>query len=174
MPANLFLKEENIAQQIFFIRGEKVMLDFDLAALYQVETRALKQAVKRNLDHFPSDFMFRLSKKEWSEVITNCDNLGSHKFSPATPFAFTEQGVSMLSGVLKSKRATEVNIAIMRTFVRMRKVFEAHKELAAQLKKLEGRLNKHDEAIQTILETIHQLMQPPNPPRKRIGFKIGK
>ncbi len=174
MTAKLKLKEENIVQQIFFIRGEKVILDFDLALLYQVETRALKQSVKRNLDHFPIDFMFQLTKKEWHELITNCDNLGSFRYSPATPYAFTEQGVSMLSGILKSKRAIEVNIAIMRTFVRMRKMLETHQELATQLKKLEGCLDKHDKAINTIFETIRQLMQPTNPPRKKIGLKIGK
>lgn len=114
---------KTIQSRIYEIRGQKVMLDFDLAELYQVETRVLKQAVKRNLDQFPDDFMFTLTKAEWKEVITICDNLPSGmKFSPVTPFAFTEQGVAMLSGVLKSKAAKLMNISIMRAFVILRQL----------------------------------------------------
>jgi hypothetical protein len=174
VATKLIIREENIAQQIFFIRGEKVMLDFDLAVLYQVETRTLKQAVRRNPDNFPPDFMFQLSRKEWDELITNCDNLGPLKYTPSAPYAFTEQGVGMLSGVLKSRRAVRVNIAIMRTFVRMRKVLETHKELSAQLSKLEKRINKQDRTIVHILNAIRDLMDYKGEPRKRIGFKIGK
>ena len=112
---------EKITGKIYFIRKEKIILDSDLAELYGVETRVLKQAVKRNLDRFPEDFMFKLTESEWSELITICDNLGNRKFSPTTPFAFTEQGVAMLSSVLNSKRAIQVNIAIMRAFVQLRK-----------------------------------------------------
>jgi hypothetical protein len=173
MTSELILKEENIAQQIFLIRGEKVMLDFDLAQMYQVETKALKQAVKRNLESFPSDFMFELTVAEFkilrSQIVTS--SWGGSRY---LPMAFTEQGVSMLSGVLKSKRARQVNIAIMRAFVKMRKFFETHRDLETQLKKLESRMDKHDEAIKTIFEAIRLLMQPPNSPRKKIGFKIGK
>ncbi len=101
----LILKEENIAKYIYFIRGEKVMLDFDLAILYGVETRVLKQQVRRNIDRFPDDFMFQLTKIEWDELITNCDKLiGKYKYSPSLPYAFTEQGVAMLSSILRSKR----------------------------------------------------------------------
>lgn len=110
---NKVLKEGDLASFIFLIRGEKVMLDFHLAILYNVETRALKQQVNRNIDRFPEDFMFHLSKLEWNELITNCDILGNFKYSPASPYAFTEQGIAMLSGILKSKQAVEVNIAIM-------------------------------------------------------------
>src|ERR1019366_7934584 len=173
MTSELILKEENIAQQIFLIRGEKVMLDFDLAQMYQVETKALKQAVKRNLESFPSDFMFELTVAEFkilrSQIVTS--SWGGSRY---LPMAFTEQGVSMLSCVLKSKRARQVNIAIMRAFVKMRKFFETHRDLETQLKKLESRMDKHDEAIKTIFEAIRLLMQPPNSPRKKIGFKIGK
>lgn len=173
MTTKLILREENIVQQINFIRGEKVMLDIDLAILYGVPTKALKQAVKRNIESFPSDFMFVLSKNELknlrSQFVTS--RWGGTRYPP---MAFTEQGVGMLSSVLKSKRARQVNIAIMRAFVSMRKFFETHRELAAQLKKLESRLDMHDEAINKIFEAIRQLMQPPNPLRKRIGFKIGK
>ena len=113
------------------------MLDFDLAELYQVETRTLKQAVKRNLDQFPADFMFQLSKPEWQEVITNCDNLSENaKYLPVTPSAFTEQGVAMLSGVLKSKQAKQVNIAIMRAFVFLRQYALSHEDLTMALKQL--------------------------------------
>jgi len=113
---------KTIQSRIYEVRGQKVMLDFDLAEMYQVETRTLKQAVKRNLDQFPDDFMFQLSKQEWQKVITNCDNLSeTAKFSPATPFAFTEQGVAMLSGVLKSETAVKVSIQIINAFVNMRR-----------------------------------------------------
>jgi phage regulator Rha-like protein len=152
------------------------MFDFDLAQLYHVETRALKQAVRRNMESFPDDFMFRLTKKEWkiltSQIVMFKKGQGKHP--KYLPYAFTEQGVAMLSSVLKSKRARLVNIAIMRAFVQMRKLLETHKELAAQLKKLESRLDQHDHAIQNIFEAIRQLMEQPNPPRKKIGFKIGK
>ena len=120
------IKENSISSLIYFIRGEKVMLDYDLATLYAVENRALKQAVRRNIKRFPMDFMFILSASEWTEVITNCDNLGSRKFSPARPYAFTEQGVAMLSSILNSERAILVNIQIMRVFTRLRTMLESH------------------------------------------------
>lgn len=175
MARRIVLREENIARQIYFIRGEKVMLDVDLAQLYQVETRVLKQAVRRNIESFPDDFMFSLSKKEWklltSQFVILEKGRGRGRYAKYLPFAFTEQGVAMLSGVLKSQRARDVNITIMRTFVRMRKLMETHSKLAGQLKKLESRLDKHDKAIFAIFEAIRQLMQPQNPPRRKIGFK---
>ena len=126
-----------IENKICEIREQKIMFDFDLAELYEVENRALKQAVKRNIERFPPDFMFQLSKKEWSEVITNCDNLPEGlKFSPVTPFAFTEQGVAMLSSILRSKKAIEVNIAIMRAFVFIRQYALTHRDLTEKLKQL--------------------------------------
>ena len=173
----LIIKEENIAQQIYFIRGEKVMLDFDLAALYCVPTKRLKEAVRRNIKSFPDDFMFELTPNEMvnlrSQIAASSLNAGKKEWGGTryAPMAFTEQGVAMLSGVLKSKRALDVNISIMRTFVRMRKLIDTNKELAIQLKKLESRLDKNDEAIDAIFEAIRQLMQPPDPPRKKIGFK---
>jgi hypothetical protein len=122
------------------------------------------------MDIFPGDFMFELNQGEWDNLRSQfgTSRWGGIRYAP---MAFTEQGVAMLSGVLKSKRAREVNISIMRTFVRIRKLIDKHKELAAQLKKLESRLDKNDEAIETIFEAIRQLMQPPNPPRKKIGYK---
>ena len=149
------------------------MLDFDLAKIYEVENRALKQAVKRNTDRFPVDFMFQLTKSEWQEVITNCDKLPDNiKFSPALPFAFTEQGVAMLSSVLKSKKALQVNIAIMRTFVFIRQFALSHKELTIKLLELETIYNKQ---FNDIYEAINYLMEKEKLGgkqinRKRIGY----
>ena len=123
-----------IQNKIFEIRGQRVMLDYNLAELYEVETRALKQAVKRNIKRFPPDFMFELTKSEWQELITICDNLPQNlKFSPALPFAFTEQGVAMLSSVLRSPKAIEVNISIMRAFVVLRQYALGYAELNRKL-----------------------------------------
>ncbi|MDP2890372.1 MAG: ORF6N domain-containing protein [Bacteroidota bacterium] len=165
---------EKIQTKIYEIRGQKVMLDFDLSEMYEVENRALKQAVKRNLDRFPNDFMFQLTKIEWQELITICDNLPEGiKFSPATPFAFTEQGVSMLSSVLKSKKALQVNIAIMRAFVFMRQYALTHKDLTEKLQELE---NKYDKQFKDVYDAINFLLQKDNreteqKQRKRIGYK---
>jgi len=164
----------NLESKIYEVRKEKVMLDFDLAEMYEVENRALKQAVKRNMDRFPSDFMFQLSKKEWQEVITNCDNLPEGiKFSPATPFAFTEQGVSMLSSILRSKKAILVNIAIMRAFVVLRQYALSHKDLTTKLEELEKKYNKQ---FKDVYEAINYLLQNDKQEkefkeRKKIGFK---
>ncbi len=150
------------------------MLDFDLAALYGVENRALKQAVKRNQNRFPPDFMFQLKKTEWKKVITNCDKLPDNiKYSPAAPFAFTEQGVAMLSSVLRSKKALDVNISIMRAFVFIRQYALSHKDLTEKLKELESRYNKQ---FKDIYEALNYLLQKEEQQkvqgeRKRIGFR---
>ncbi|MCK4664414.1 MAG: ORF6N domain-containing protein [Bacteroidales bacterium] len=162
------LKEDNITNYIYLIRGEKVIFDFDLAMLYGVETRALKQQVRRNIDRFPVDFMFQLTKIEWKELITNCDKLNQYKFSPITPFAFTEQGIAMLSSVLKSKKAIQVNIAIMRTFVQIRKLMQTNKDLADKIEKLE---TKYNEQFKLVFKVIKQLIKEKVKPRRRIGFK---
>jgi ORF6N domain len=163
----LILKETTIATQIHFIRGEQVMLDFDLATLYGVETKVLKQTVKRNINRFPDDFMFELSTIEWnnlrSQFVTS--SWGGIRYQP---FAFTEQGVAMLSGILKSERAVEVNIAIMRTFVQLRKLMSSNKELAKKINDME---NKYDEQFHVIFEAIKQLIIEENKPRKVIGFR---
>ncbi len=170
MENALILKEKNIVNHIYFIRYEKVIIDVDLASLYGVETRVLKQAVRRNIKRFPSDFMFELTKNEWNELITNCDNLiGKYKYSPSLPYAFTEQGIAMLSGILNSDRAIQVNIAIMRTFVQIRKLMQSHKDLANKIEKLE---QKYDEQFELIFNAIKQLIQKKAEPRKQIGFKI--
>lgn len=161
---------ERIEKAILLIRGQKVMLDSDLAALYGVETRVLKQAVRRNRKRFPSDFMFELTKEENRSLRSQNVILEPGRYSKYLPFAFTEQGVAMLSSILHSERAIQVNIAIMRVFVRLREMMATHKELAFKLVELEERLEGHDEQIQNIFEAIRQLMTPPEPPRKKIGF----
>jgi hypothetical protein len=160
---------ERIEKAILLVRGQKVMLDRDLAVLYGVETRALNQAVKRNRDRFPDDFMFELTRDEIRNISQSviCSSTMKHA---KNAYAFTEQGVAMLSSVLHSKRAVEVNIEIMRVFVRLREMMATHKELAFKLIELEERLEGHDEQIQNIFEAIRQLMTPPDPPRKKIGF----
>jgi hypothetical protein len=164
---------ESIVSKILFIRDEKVMLDRDLAELYGVETKVLKQAVRRNIKRFPCDFMFELTKKEFENwrsqfVTSNSDKMGLRY----KPMAFTEQGVAMLSSVLHSNRAIEVNILIMRAFVQLRKMIASHDKLARKLAGLEQHLESHDEQIQAVFEAIRQLMAPPAKPRKKIGFVV--
>jgi phage regulator Rha-like protein len=163
---------EHITQSILILRGHKVMLDAHLAAMYGVETKVLLQAVKRNLERFPADFMLQLSADEWSSLrsqfVTLKAGRGQHR--KYLPYVFTEQGVAMLSTVLNSKRAIAVNIEIMRAFVRMRELLASNKELAQQLKKLERKVSTHDEAIVGILKAIRQLMNPSEPSKRSIGF----
>jgi len=161
---------ERIETKIFLIRGQKVMLDKDLAELYGVKTKVLIQAVKRNIDRFPDDFMFQLNKEESqllrSQIVTS--NRGGRRY---LPYVFTEYGVSMLSSVLKSKKAIQVNIQIMRTFSKLRQILSTHKELAYKLKELEQKTEKHDEEIQAIFDAIRQLMEPPpEKPKRKMGF----
>jgi hypothetical protein len=157
-----------IEKAIFVIRGQKVMLDAHLPALYGVESRVLKQAVRRNKNRFPSDLIFELTNEENRSLRSQNVILERGRYSKYLPFAFTEQGVAMLSIVLNRERAIEVNIAIMRVFVRLREIMATHKELAFKLAELEERLEEHDEQIQNIFDAIRQLMMPPDPPRKRI------
>ena len=162
---------ERIERRILFIRGQKIMLDIDLAELYGVQTKALNQAVKRNKDRFPPDFMFRLSKEEKAEVVTICDHLSNLRFSPMLPYAFTEHGILMLSSVLHSKRAIQVNIAIMRAFVKLREMLSAHTEFRQKLAELERKLESHGGHIRSLFDAIRQLMAPPKPKPRRIGFR---
>lgn len=160
-----------IASKILFFRGEQVLLDEDLASLYKVETRVLKQAVRRNIERFPQDFMFELTTEEWRSLrsqIVILENQGPGQHSKYAPFAFTEQGVAMLSGVLKSSTAVEVNIAIMRTFVYLRKWMESNKTLSAKVHQLE---QKYDEQFQVVFRAIQQLIKEEGKPRRSIGFK---
>jgi len=163
-----------IQNKIYQVRGERIMLDFDLAEMYGVETRALKQAVRRNLERFPEDFMFQLSKPEWQQLITNCDNLPENiKFSPATPFAFTEQGVAMLSSVLNSKKAIAVNIAIIRVFVVLRQHLADYKDLKEAIAILEKEMNTKfkdiNQALNYLLNKDQKEIDQAN--RKQIGYK---
>jgi len=170
--------QEIIEKKIFMMRGLRVMLSTHLAELYGVETRALVQAVKRNIERFPSDFMFRLTWQETkslrSQIVTleKTKAVGSRrgKHTKYLPYAFTEQGVAMLSSVLSSKRAILVNIAIMRAFVRLRQILATHKELEYKLNELERKIEKHDVEIKAIFDAIRQLMKPPEPPPRKIGF----
>jgi len=160
-----------IQNKIIEIRGHKVMLDFHLAELYEVETRALKQAVRRNMERFPDDFMFVLTKEEWKEVITICDKLPSTiKFSPSLPFAFTEQGVAMLSSVLKSKKAIAVNISIMRAFALLRQYLSDYKNLKESIEALEKDMNLK---FKDIYDALNFLLSPASE-RKPIGYKQDK
>jgi len=167
---------EDISRAILVVRGHKVLLDADLAALYGVDTRVLLQAVKRNRERFPADFMIQLTAAEWaalrSQIVTLKRGRGQHR--KYLPYAFTEQGVAMLSSVLKSARAIAVNIQIMRAFVRMRELLISNRELAQKLDQLEARLEKklasHDEAIAAILSAIRELMNPATPKHRSIGF----
>ncbi len=163
---------ESIVNKIVLLRGEKVLIDRDLAALYGVETKQLKRAVRRNINRFPEDFMFQLKKEEYQLLRSQFGTLKRGGHSKYPPMAFTEQGVAMLSSVLNSDRAIEVNIAIMRAFVHLRKMIDSHSELSRKLSDLERKLGHHDEHIQTIFEAIHQLMAPPDTPNKKIGFTI--
>jgi hypothetical protein len=193
------LKPENLAQFVFFIRGEKVMLDSDLATLYGVEARALNQAVARNRRRFPADFMFQLTPKEYeslrsqiviskegstiddlsqsvmssparrgerlkSQIVTSKKSRGGRRYCP---YAFTEQGVAMLSSVLRSTRAVEVNIAIMRTFVQLRRLMDTNLDLARKIEALE---KKYDEQFAVVFDAIKELIAPRGPPQKQIGF----
>src|SRR5207253_5124109 len=196
----IILKPENVARLVFFVRGEKVLLDADLAMLYGVEARALNQAVARNRKRFPADFMFRLSAKEYeslrSRIVisekssTDLDSSQSVTSSRSIqkaprrlrsqfviskigrggrryrPYAFTEQGVAMLSSVLRSSRAVEVNIAIMRTFVQLRRIMDTNRDLARKIEALE---EKYDEQFSVVFAAIKQLVAPTEPAKKRIG-----
>lgn len=162
---------EKIESRILLVRGQKVMLDSDLAGLYQVSTKRLNEQVKRNRDRFPADFMFRLTAEEKAEVVANCDHLKKLKFSPALPYAFTEHGAVMLASVLNSPTAVEASIQVVRAFIRLREILATHKELAKKLAELEARIEAHDEGITALFEAIRQLMEPPDKPQRRIGFR---
>jgi ORF6N domain-containing protein len=163
---------ERIAQSILYLRGQKLILDFHLAELYGIETRAPKQAVRRNRNRFPDDFLFELSAKEIETVVSQSVIPTRRKFGGAIPMAFTEQGVAMLSSVLNSERAVKVNIAIMRAFVKLRETLEANRELAQKFPELKQRVGKHDDEIAAIIDAIRQLMAPPEKPRREIGFHV--
>ena len=164
----LVVPRERIESRIFLVRGEKVMLSTDLARLYQVAPRALVQAVKRNSDRFPADFMFQLKDEEFLNLKSQIVTSSWGGLRRATPYAFTEQGVAMLSSVLRSKRAVKVNIEIMRAFVRLRRMLSTHEDLARKLASLE---RKYDTQFKVVFDAIRELMKPPDPPKRQIGFR---
>jgi hypothetical protein len=163
---------ERIERKILLIRGEKVMLDRDLAQLYGVSTKALNQAVKRNKPRFPDDFLFQLTKEEKEEVVANCDHLSRLRFSPVLPYAFTEHGAVMAANVLNSSQAIRMSVYVVRAFIRLRQVIATHRELAQKLSELERRVETHDWTIRDLISAIRKLMEPPPElPKDRIGFK---
>lgn len=163
--------EERIVRKILWLRNHKVMLDADLAELYGVATKALNQAVKRNRDRFPPDFLFQLSTNEKDEVVTICDHLRRLKFSKSLPYAFTEHGALMLASVLNSRRAVDMSVVIIRVFIRLREMLTAHKDLMIRIARLEQRSEKQGKEIRTILEIIQRMMDQPVPDRRKIGFR---
>ena len=169
-PKNMF-PVQLIQTKIFFLRGQKVMLSPHLAELYQVESRSLNQAVKRNMERFPEDFMFQLTDSEFADLKSQFVISSWGGSRRAKPYAFTEQGVAMLSTVLKSKRAIEVNIQIMRAFVKLREMLATNKDLARKLTALE---NKYDEQFKVVFDAIRVLMTEDEKPKRRIGFKAGE
>jgi hypothetical protein len=167
----LVVPSERIDSKIYLIRGEKVMLDSDLAELYGVETRVLNQAVTRNVERFPEDFMFRLTHEEFANLKSqSVTSSGGHGGRRKLPSVFTEQGVAMLSGLLNSSRAVAVNIAIMRAFVRLRQMIASHSDLARKLDALES---KYDEQFKAVFDAIRELMSPPGRKKREMGFHTG-
>jgi phage regulator Rha-like protein len=169
----LIIPEEKVISKIYFIRGQKIMLDKDLAELYGVETKVFNQAVRRNIERFPDDFMFQLTQEEWNSLRSQFVTLekGRGKYSKYLPFVFTEQGVAMLSSILNSKTAIQINIQVIRVFTKMRELMSTHKDILLQLEKFEKKFSKYDEDIALVFEHLRQLFNPSQPPRRRIGFK---
>ncbi|MFA6295572.1 MAG: ORF6N domain-containing protein [Candidatus Paceibacterota bacterium] len=161
---------ETFAQKIFLVRGQKVMLDIDIAQLYGVSTKVLNQTVKRNKERFPTDFMFQLNKLEKEQVVINCDHLSMLKFSYQLPYAFTEHGVAMLSSVLRSKKAIEINILIIRAFIKIREILASNKEMAYKIEELECEQKVQNKHINAIYFLIQKLIEPPVKEIKSIGF----
>jgi len=156
---------------ILTLRGQKVILDADLAEAYGVETKVLNQAVKRNADRFPEDFMFRLTEAEKSEVVTNCDHLQKLKFSPQLPAVFTEHGAIMAASVLNSPKAVEMSVFVVRAFVQIREQLAANAEILKRLAEIDRTLLEHNDALRVIWEQLQPLLVPPDPPKKgQIGF----
>jgi hypothetical protein len=172
MEKSLIVPDEIVMNQIYFIRNQKVMLDKELAELYQVTTGVLNQAVQRNIKRFPSDFMFQLTEQEWStlksQIVTS--SWGGRR---TLPYVFTEQGVAMLSGILNSDRAIAVNIQIMRIFIRIRQMFIDNTELRLEVEKIKGKLDNQDKNMEIVFRYLDELIEVKNnpKPRKRIGFK---
>ncbi len=173
------LSEQKVQKSILILRGKRVIIDADLAKFYGVKTKVFNQAIKRNIERFPEDFMFQLSADEWnylrSQFVTSRLGHGGTRY---LPYAFTEHGAVQAANAVNSPVAVQAGILVVRVFIKTGELIAAHKELSAQIEKLEKKLTsglkKHDKEIQLLFEAIHNLMNPPNPPRKKIGFRIGK
>ena len=159
-----------IESKILNLRGHKVMIDSDLARLYEVETKYLNRQVRRNTGRFPAEFMFRLSKQEKAELVTNWHQFKNLKHSYSLPHVFTEHGVAMLSTILKSREATKISIHIIKTFIRLKECLSNQEKLFHKLIKLQEKVGKHDEEIEKLFEAIHELMKIPEKPKREIGF----
>ncbi|MGK5085027.1 ORF6N domain-containing protein [Bdellovibrionota bacterium FG-1] len=171
MSKSTLLPSEVIERRILFIRGQKVILDADLAELYGVQTRALNQAVRRNIGRFPEDFMFQLDEKEKQQVITICDHLPKLKFAPNPPYAFTEYGAVMVASILNSERAIQVSVYVVRVFIKLRRLLSENRVLAEKMHNMEQKLEKHDGAIRSLAIALRELTQPSLPnKRRRIGI----
>jgi hypothetical protein len=167
----MIIPDEVVMNKILLIRGKKVMVDKDIAELYDVPTKRLNEQVKRNRKRFPEDFMFQLTAAEKEEVVAKCDHLKTLKYSPNLPYVFTEHGAVMLASILNSDRAIEVNIQIVRIFTRMREMLSTHKDILLKLEQLEKQVINHDEQIELIFEYLKQLLGSPQEPRIQIGFR---
>jgi hypothetical protein len=170
MPRSIVVPEEIVISKIYLIRGHKVMIDEDLAELYQVETRRLNEQVKRNIDRFPEDFMFQLTDVEWENLMSQfaTSNWGGRR---KLPYVFTEHGVLMLSSVLNSERAVQVNIQIMRIYTRMREMLMTNKDILIKLEKLENNVTNHDHDIKVVFKYLKELVTPQSEPSRKIGFR---
>lgn len=175
MHNELAVSAQQIESSILVVRDQKVILDADLAELYGVSTKVFNQAVRRNQDRFPEDFMFRLTPEEKAEVVTNCDHLRKLKFSNVLPAAFTEHGAIMAATVLNTPRAIKVSVYVVRAFVKLRELVNTQKEFARKLEDLERKLVEHDEKFSVVFSAIRDLMEPTAvPPKRRIGFSTSE
>ena len=159
-----------LPNKILEIRGQRVMLDADLAELFGVPTKRFNEQIKRNLNRFPSDFMFTVTVEEKAEVVANCDRLGNLRFSPFLPRAFTEHGAIMAATVLNSPRAVEMSVYIVRAFVRLRELVSSHRNLSSKFRELEERLDSHDQTIGSLIQAIKELMESETPKKRTIGY----
>jgi ORF6N domain len=166
---NLAIPDEVVISKIYTIRNHKIMLDDDLAVLYQVETRRLNEQVKRNIDRFPEDFMFQLTEAEWGNLKSQ-NATSSWGGRRKIPFAFTEHGVLMLSSVLNSERAIQVNIQIMRVYTKLKVILLDHKDILLKLEKLENKISQHNDNFKIVFDYLKELLDPPTEPMRKIGF----
>ena len=172
MKPKAIIQPARIEKSILLIRGEKVLIDADLASFYGVSTKRLNEQVKRNKNRFPEDFLFQLNQEEKNEVVANCDHLNNLKHSKSLPYVFTEHGTLMAASVLNTPRAVDVSVFIVRAFVKLRKAISEHKELAGIISQIERRLTEHDDQLLQIVQALKQLLKPDPPPKKyRIGFQ---